>query len=44
MVLNCSGVTDWHYRKFSQDILNGDDIKNGLFVVQLVYNLRSDRF
>jgi hypothetical protein len=44
VVLNCSHVTNWHDRKFSQDILHGDDIKNGLFVVQFVYNLRSNRF
>jgi hypothetical protein len=44
VVRNCSCVTDWDNRKFSQDILNGDDIKNGLSVVKLVYNLRANRF
>ncbi len=41
---NSSCGTDWYNREFPQDILNGDDIKNGLPVVKLVYNLRANRF
>jgi hypothetical protein len=36
VVRNCSGVADWHNRKFTQDMLDGNDIKNRLFVVKLV--------
>ncbi len=35
VVRNCSCVTDWHNRKFTQDMLDGGDIKDSLFVVKL---------
>ncbi len=44
VVRNCSGVTDWHNRKFTQDMLDGNDIKNRLFVVKLVNYLWANRF
>ena len=44
VVRNCSGVADWNNRKFTQDMLDGNDIKNRLFVVKLVNYLRANRF
>ncbi len=32
MVQNCSSVTHWDNRKFPQNILNGNDIKNRHFL------------
>ena len=43
VVRNRSCVTNWHKRKFSQDMLYRDDIKYGVSVVKLVYNLGSNR-
>jgi hypothetical protein len=39
MMQNCPCVTHWHNRKLSQDILYGNDIKNWLSVIKLIYNL-----
>ncbi len=44
VVQNCSCVTDWHNRKFTEDMLDGNDIKNRLFVDKLVNYLRASRF
>jgi hypothetical protein len=44
VVLNCACVTVWHNMKFTQDMLDGNDIKNRLFVVKLVTYLRANRF
>jgi hypothetical protein len=43
VVRNGSGVADWHNRKFTQDMLDGNNIKNRLFVVKLVNYLRANR-
>ncbi len=43
VVLNHSCVTNWHKRKFSQDVIYRDDIKNWLSVVKLEKNLGSNR-
>ncbi len=44
VVQNGPGVTDGNHRKFSQDILNGEDIKNRFPEGKLVYNSRAHRF
>ena len=44
VVWNRPCVTDGDNRKFPKDIINGDDIKNGLSVIELVKNLRANRF
>ena len=36
VVRNCSFITDRGNRRFSQDILNGDDIKTGFLTVSVV--------
>ena len=43
VVRNRAGVPNWHKRKFSQDMLNRDDIQYGFSVVKLVLNLGSYR-
>ena len=43
VVRNRAFVPNWHKRKFSQDILDRDDIQAGFFVVKLINNLGSNR-
>ena len=43
MVRNRACVPNWHKRKFSQDMLNRDDIQDWFSMVKLVYNLGSNR-
>ena len=43
MVRNRACVPNWHKRKFSQDMLNRDDIQDWFLMVKLVYNLGSNR-
>ena len=42
-VRNSTGVPDRHQGKFTQDILNGNDIQDRFPVVKLVYHTRSNR-
>ena len=44
VVLNGSSVSNKYDCKFSQDTLNGDIIENRFPVIELVYNLRANRF
>jgi hypothetical protein len=44
VVGDCSGITDGDNRKFSEDILNGYDVKNWLSVVKLVQDLGANGF
>ncbi len=44
MVQNRACVPNWHKRKFSQDMLNRDDIQDWFSMVKLVYNLGSNWF
>ena len=42
MVRNRACVPNWHKRKFSQDMLNRDDIQDWFSMVKLIYNLGSN--
>jgi hypothetical protein len=44
VVLNGSSVSNKYDCKFSQDTLNGDIVENRFPVIELVYNLRANRF
>ncbi len=42
VVWDCPSVTNWYNRQFSQDTLNRYYVQNRIFVVELVYNSRTN--